>query len=452
MKVAILLTGNLRTVEMVKHLHMNSLIKPYNADVFLGIDTSNKLQVEYQNPTEDTEQQLVKDTIDFFKPIDTFILDTFSLEGVPNNDIRRFRQYYVVKNSYRMLKKHMENTNTKYDVIMRLRFDQYIFSQEVPVVPGFVVNNLTHILYNQENTDTLKKYSLDKKFTFEEVNPNTIYVFGFGNFEHYKYSNDQFFYHDESLIDKMFMFYDNMLELMKYCLKKKIGNKGCMTECIFYTYITNNQITIKRSNISGVFIRGLLTNFRIEPSLLQHDKEMFYRYLDKTGVYFEYGSGGSTYQASIRDKITKMYSVESDPDWHKQLKTYIKSNKITHIFNDMDTIPNTWGHPGKKASKEQRISYSNHIRKLSKKEQDSIDLVVIDGRFRVACCLNCYDVIRDDCLIAFDDFLNRPKYYLVLEYFSIVEKTDDDRMIILKKKKGMTIPKQLIEKYELNAD
>lgn len=55
MKIAILLTGNLRTVEMVKHLHMNSLIKPYNADVFLGIDTSNKLQVEYQNSTEDTE-------------------------------------------------------------------------------------------------------------------------------------------------------------------------------------------------------------------------------------------------------------------------------------------------------------------------------------------------------------------------------------------------------------
>jgi hypothetical protein len=40
----------------------------------------------------------------------------------------------------------------------------------------------------------------------------------------------------------------------------------------------------------------------------------------------------------------------------------------------------------------------------------------------------------------------------MLTYFSIVEKTDDDRMIILKKKKGMTIPKQLIEKYELNAD
>ena len=29
-------------------------------------------------------------------------------------------------------------------------------------------------------------------------------------------------------------------------------------------------------------------------------------------IYFEYGFGGSTYQASTRDNIIKIYSVESD--------------------------------------------------------------------------------------------------------------------------------------------
>ena len=37
----------------------------------------------------------------------------------------------------------------------------------------------------------------------------------------------------------------------------------------------------------------------------ENDKKMFYKYLDNTNVYFEYGSGGSTYQASIRKNITK---------------------------------------------------------------------------------------------------------------------------------------------------
>jgi hypothetical protein len=115
----------------------------------------------------------------------------------------------------------------------------------------------------------------------------------------------------------------------------------------------------------------------------------------------------------------------------------------------MDTKPNTWGNPGKNATNIQKINYSNQITKLSKEEQDSIDLILIDGRFRVACCLKCYDVIKDNCMIAFDDFLPRPHYNIVLEYFDIVEKTTDNRMVILKKKKNVDIPKELIEKYEL---
>lgn len=41
----------------------------------------------------------------------------------------------------------------------------------------------------------------------------------------------------------------------------------------------------------------------------------FYKYLYNTNVYFEYGSGGSTYQASIRKNIKTIYSVESDISW-----------------------------------------------------------------------------------------------------------------------------------------
>ena len=151
MKVAVLLTGQLRTFEMVKYLHMNALIKQYNADVFLGIDINNKLQVEYRNSTVDTEEQLVINAINFFKPIDTFVLNDFSLEGVPNNDIMRFRQYYLVKNTYKNLKTHIDNNNIKYDLIIRLRFDQYIFSTEVPILPQLWNKKLQVILYNEDN-------------------------------------------------------------------------------------------------------------------------------------------------------------------------------------------------------------------------------------------------------------------------------------------------------------
>tara|TARA_B100000035_G_scaffold307363_1_gene310518 strand:- start:126 stop:698 length:573 start_codon:yes stop_codon:yes gene_type:complete len=190
----------------------------------------------------------------------------------------------------------------------------------------------------------------------------------------------------------------------------------------------------------------------MEPFFKKNDKEMFYRHLKNIDVYFEYGSGGSTYQASIRENIKTIYSVESDIQWQKKLKQIIIQPNINYIYNEMDTQPNNWGHPGKNATNIQKTNYSNQIIKLSKEHQDSIDLVLIDGRFRVACCLKCYDVIKDNCLIIFDDFLDRKQYHIVLEYFDIIEKTQDNSMVILKKKKNVNIPNELIEKYSLIVD
>ena len=191
----------------------------------------------------------------------------------------------------------------------------------------------------------------------------------------------------------------------------------------------------------------------MEPSLAINDKKMFYKYLDNSKIYFEYGSGGSTYQASIRNNIIKIYSVESDKEWLNILQKKITSNNVTYFYNEMNTKPSTWGYPGPNSTHIQHINYSNYIRNLTLEEQNSVDLILIDGRFRVACCLKCFDIINEDCFIIFDDFLNRPQYHVVLDYYDIIEKTDDNRMVILKKKKNIdAIPKEVISKYELIAN
>jgi len=192
----------------------------------------------------------------------------------------------------------------------------------------------------------------------------------------------------------------------------------------------------------------------MEPWLGTNDKSMFYKYLNKSTTYFEYGSGGSTNQAAIRKNITKIYSVESDYEWHNKLKTILKDyNHIEFIYNEMDTKPNDWGHPGSNSTPEQIINYSNHIKLIDEDIQKKIDIVMIDGRFRVSCCLKCFDVISDDCVIIFDDFLNRPQYQVVLDYYEIIEKTQDNRMVILKKKNNINcVPNELIKKYELIKD
>jgi len=97
------------------------------------------------------------------------------------------------------------------------------------------------------------------------------------------------------------------------------------------------------------------------PHLSEKDMNMFYKYLDKASVYFEYGSGGSTYQASIRENIKTIYSVESDIEWQNILRTKIPENRVHYIYNEMDTRPNNWGHPGPHSTFAQRKNYSDHI-------------------------------------------------------------------------------------------
>ena len=110
------------------------------------------------------------------------------------------------------------------------------------------------------------------------------------------------------------------------------------------------------------------------------------------------------------------------------------------------------GHPGINATDEQKINYSNHIRKLSKLEQGKIDLILIDGRFRVSCCLKCFDIINENTHILFDDFMNRPEYHIVLKYFDIIEKTNDNCMVCLKKKSDIVIDQKDILDYNLEEN
>ena len=189
------------------------------------------------------------------------------------------------------------------------------------------------------------------------------------------------------------------------------------------------------------------------PELRANDVKMFYRYLDNSTVYFEYGSGGSTYQANLKPNIQKIYTVESDKTWMDKLNSVITNNsKITYIYNEMGTKPHTWGYPSGRCLKTDLINYSEHMRNLSIEERSKIDLVMIDGRFRVACCLKCFDIINDECYIIFDDFLNRKNYHVVLDYYDIIEKTEDKRMVVLRKKNNVSIPDELIKKYELIPD
>ena len=191
-------------------------------------------------------------------------------------------------------------------------------------------------------------------------------------------------------------------------------------------------------------------SFTVDAFMRPKDRQLFYKYLASAKVYLEYGSGGSTFQASQLE-LRSIISVESDVGWHMQLLTQIKRKEhIQFKVVDLKSKPNTWGRPGPDSTPDDWCRYSEVVRTLDTGIR--LDLVLIDGRFRVACCLKCFDVISSECRIVFDDFLTRPYYHVVLDFYEIVEKTDDACLVVLKKKDVLPPPYELIARYELIAD
>ena len=206
-----------------------------------------------------------------------------------------------------------------------------------------------------------------------------------------------------------------------------------------YNKIFDNELSNKRYDLKTIFS--------------QNDLQMFLKYLNKTNYYLEYGCGYSTYQAYITNNIKQIISIESDIEWIDKLKNIVNNyEKITFYHIDMKTLPNTLGNPGPNSNLDDWIRYSDVIKTLDYNLLSKIDLILIDGRFRVACCLKCYNFINDNCLIIFNDFLNRKSYHIVLDYFEIIDKSVDNKMVVLKKKNGNNPPTELIEKYEKNRE
>jgi len=208
----------------------------------------------------------------------------------------------------------------------------------------------------------------------------------------------------------------------------------------------------RRYNNNRIILINIILYKIMIPHFGETDISMYYYYLNKAKIYFEFGSGGSTYQSIARKNIERVYSVESDIRWFNKVNSQIKSDKLRYILVDLKCKANNWGNPGNECALESKLKYSNSLCELNKEEREKIDLILIDGRFRVACCLKSFSSTKDDCLIIFDDFLNRKHYHVILDYFEIISFTRDRRMVVLKKKNVEGPSLDIIKKYENICD
>jgi hypothetical protein len=135
--------------------------------------------------------------------------------------------------------------------------------------------------------------------------------------------------------------------------------------------------------------------------------------LTKSRCFLEYGAGGSTYLAAEKG-VAKIYSVESDVEFARAVRISTRKK-----FPELDltilvpTIGPTgkWGMPTDDAHAKQWPSYSTAIWSRIERDASSVDLVLIDGRFRAACFLASLLKAAPGTLILFDDYVGRESRY-----------------------------------------
>ena len=143
-----------------------------------------------------------------------------------------------------------------------------------------------------------------------------------------------------------------------------------------------------------------------KPLMSKIDLIAFCFFMKQENIYFEFGSGGSTNIASIYK--LKTYSVESDKNWHENLKR----NGILANYITIDLKGNSFGYPGNNTNV---TDWKKYIQAY--KKEYNADIIFIDGRFRVACALDIYSKIRDDTLILIHDYVSRKKYNIIEKYY-----------------------------------
>ena len=152
---------------------------------------------------------------------------------------------------------------------------------------------------------------------------------------------------------------------------------------------------------------------KMQPWMDEREVEMISKYLTPETVVLEYGCGGSTQFFS--ERVREVVSIEHNKEWADKVKEQNLSN-VSFFY----TPPN-FEHDGFEPAQEGQ--FQDYVDTPRKKSDQKFDVVLIDGRARVACALEVYSLLKPEGVLFFHDFYNRERYYEkeLFEKYEIIE-------------------------------
>jgi hypothetical protein len=148
--------------------------------------------------------------------------------------------------------------------------------------------------------------------------------------------------------------------------------------------------------------------------------------LSRTRRMVEFGAGGSTTLA-VKMGVSHLVSVESDAAWIDRIHAddaaarAHRDGRLSLLHADIGEV----GFMGGPAQNNQRDRWPDYARlPWSQADASQLDLVLIDGRFRVACILETALRVERRTVIAIHDFWNRPAYHAALPFLDEIDRCE----------------------------
>lgn len=149
-------------------------------------------------------------------------------------------------------------------------------------------------------------------------------------------------------------------------------------------------------------------------------------FMEKTlpadAVAFEWGSGRSTLY--FAERLKKLVSIEHDESWYHSVKTQLSKLDSDHV--DYRYIPKSTDSFVEKAQRPEvwrklnyrprKPSFQDYFDAILEFDDAFFDMVIVDGRARVACVLNAMDKLKPGGVLVLDNS-DREEYRKVFHLF-----------------------------------
>ena len=152
------------------------------------------------------------------------------------------------------------------------------------------------------------------------------------------------------------------------------------------------------------------------PALFDGDGALFRRLAAEASVYGEYGCGQSTLWV-YGNTDARIVAVDSARAWARSVKSAApEDDRLDIAWVNLGPVAE-WGRP---LSYDRRALFPDYVDSIWRRGV-APDLVLIDGRFRVACFLQSLLAAAPGTRLLFDDYFGRPHYRLVEEFTPVAE-------------------------------